>query len=551
MSFLSKVPHFFILLFISLLLIVAGVVFLIVQLQEKAHQGFEDVTSQTGIIFENPWTQNHVGSLSGVASKFEFVNIETLVEHMGGGLVAADFDNDNLVDLYFVSGDFGHLFWNRGNFQFQDITQASGLKPLKNGTGALAADYNNDGWADLLLYGVLSAPRLYQNQEGRRFVDVTKEVGLQREGMATFGATFGDYNSDGWLDLYLVNYNTFSEETIGKATHANGQADVLFENRQGRFVDVSQEAGIQDTSWGLAAVFFDYNKDTRPDILVANDFDYNILYTNIGDGRFRHEGEDVLARMRNNGMGIALLDYQNDGWLDAYITNIYFNNRLDSAGNLLYENAKGQGFYDIAASAGVNVGGWSWGVVSLDYDNDGDQEVAVGSGFAAALGNTEMNEAISDDMLRFRWYFFEKEKNDTFKEQAQELGLVATEDIRGVVRADLNNDGNVDLVANHAGRKAVVYKNKGGTNQNWLLLKLVGKESNRHALGAKVWVDTGERLQFQEVYSGGAYLSGSDTILHFGLGKTKRIQEIRIQWPSGKEEVFNNIQANQRLVVEE
>jgi len=515
-----------------------------------SREGFEDVTTKTGIAFDNEWARNRAGTNPN-GDRTAFMRHETVVENLAGGVVAADFNNDGLIDLYFVSGDYGHLFQNQGNFIFQEVTSERDITPYQKGTGAVAADYDNDGWKDLLLYGDAVSPRLYRNIQGKRFEDVTKQIGLAKEGMVTYGAAFADYNRDGWLDLYVANYGIFTAANIDTKYHEKGQPDILFQNNQGKFSEVTKIAGIDDDRWGLAVSFFDYNRDLWPDIFVANDYGFNALYENNQDGTFQGVSTDIFPAILNNGMGIAVADYDRDGWQDLYVTGIYFDKRQeDQRGNLLLRNLQGKKFDDVADESKTRIGGWGWGVVPIDYNNDGRIDIAEVGGFSPAIYDSEWAEHLSRETLRSRAYFYENRGGNSFQEKARELCFSIELNGRGLVAADLDNDGYADLVVNQAGREPKIFRNLGGEN-NWLKVKLRGTQSNTDGIGAQVWVRAGNMVQLKEVATSGTYLSSSDLTLLFGLGAHESVDEITIEWPAGSEQRFQDIPANQQIIIRE
>lgn len=506
--------------------------------QAKKNDGFEDVTPKTDIII-NDFDLKDTNEIYKIT-----------IRDMAGGVVAADFNNDGLVDLYFVTSQGGRLFLNTGNLKFKDTTEKSGISAYKDATGALAADFDNDGNIDLLLYGYRVSPRLYRNLGNAVFRDVTKEMGLEKAGMITYGAAFGDYNSDGWLDLYLVNYLDWTKPNTDEVPLDWEQRNVLFKNNRGSFENVTQFAGVADRGGGLAVTFFDYNKDGYPDILIANDFRPNTLFKNNHNGSFTNVSDLLSANTKaiNHGMGIALADYANHGFLDAYISNIYADkDAFYAGGNMLFINKDGEKLANIAKESKTQIGGWGWGVVPIDYDNDGLADIAQVSGFTA---NESLAKHISEMLLRPRAYFYKNLGKNRFIEKACELGFFDNQNGRGLVVADLDNDGYLDLIVSGLGQQPRIFHNLGGKN-NWIEVKLIGTKSNRDGIGTKVWVNNGKTTQLKELETSGTYLSSSDLLVHFGLGESKTITELRILWPSGKAQTLKNVSVNQKITISE
>lgn len=514
-------------------------------------EGFEDITEKTRIAFDNEWLKEYRNTYLGFDK--ESVNDDMVIDNMAGGVVAADFNNDGFIDLYFVSGETGHLFMSDGNLQFTEKTEESGILPYKNGTGVLAADFNNDGNIDLLLYGYKTAVALYENLGDGRFKDATKDVGLEREIFIAFGAAFGDYDKDGWLDLYIANFVDLPKTVKGEDSFdSKNLPNRLFKNNGGTFEDVTKKAGIANTYPSLAASFIDYNNDGWSDMLIANDFRPNELYRNNGNGTFTNISEILMHNTTNdnNGMGIAVGDYNNDGWLDAYTTSIYEDRIEDPGGNLLFMNQEGKKLINTAKEAKVDKGGWGWGTVPIDFNNDGLVDIAEVSGFDSVEYDVSILAIGTKGIVASRAYLFENLGNNAFREKACELGFLSKRSGRGLVAADLDNDGYLDLVINELRRFPKIYRNKGGDN-NWLTIKLIGTASNKDGIGAKVSVSDGKNTYYKELYTSGTYLSSSDLRLFFGLGTVEKIREITIVWPSGSRQTIHDVSVNQLLTVTE
>ena len=497
-----------------------------------------------------------------------------IVEAKGGGGAWLDFDNDGFLDIYLTNGaqlrpkrgptPRNALYRNRGDGTFQEVTEAAGVGDTGWGMGSIAADFDNDGDGDLYVTN-FGPNRLYRNDGQGRFSDTAVGAGVDLPGWST-GATFGDYDRDGDLDLYAAQYVDFSPAAApprggmwkGTLVFAGpvglpAAADALFRNLgDGTFVEVSQQAGVvpAKAQYGLDALFADGDDDGDVDIYVANDSGPNFLFSNQGDGTFvetaRSAGAALSAEGTDQaGMGVAYGDWDNDGDRDYLVTH------FEDDYNTLYRNLGG-GFFTVASAAvGLTAASRAklgFGACFLDWDNDGDQDLAVANGHVYPQtrhlnleGYAQANQLFVNAGPEAAWRLVETPAGDFNRAQVS----------RGLARADWDNDGDLDLLVLNLDGPPALLRNDGGNAYNYLRLRLVGRASNRDGLGAKIRARAGDLIQTFELVSGGGFLSSSALWVHVGLARHTRLDHVEIHWPSGAVQHLRDLPANQTLTVEE
>lgn len=520
---------------------------------------FRDITSQAGIHF----THNN-----GAFGK------KWLPETMGPGCAFIDYDNDGYPDILLINGeDFpGHphggattlkLYHNNHDGTFTDVTRRAGLAIPMFGFGVAIGDYDNDGFDDIFI-SALGQSYLFHNNGNGTFTDVTKSAGLWGAQEFSTGAAWVDYNRDGKLDLVVANYVQWSEKgdlycTLDGAHKSyctpesyKGASLRLWHNLgNGKFEDATQKAGLGDpTSKSLGIAVVDYNDDGWPDILVANDTQPNKLYLNNHDGTFEERGvpagigfsEDGVARA---GMGVDAADYDHSGHASVLITN--FANQMVS----LYHN-EGNGLFvdeapqsEIGRATLVTLG---FGCFFFDYDNDGWPDIFVADGHI----ENEIERVQKRVSYAEPPHLFHNLGGGKFTEVTDRMGktFALPKVARGAAYADIDNDGFLDILLTTNGGPAYLFHNEGGTNHS-LRIKLIGTKSNRDGIGAVVHVRAGGDKQWKMLRSGSSYLSQSELVLTFGLGAHPAADEVEIHWPSGQFDKLSNVNAGQTVTVQE
>jgi len=497
----------------------------------------------------------------------------------GGGIAWLDYDNDGYPDLFLVNGStFEHwkrgdspssrLYRNNGNRTFADVSAVSGLDHTGWGMGVCVGDYNNDGYDDLYVtyYG---GNVLYRNNGNGTFTNVTDQAGVRGHGWG-MGCAFGDYDNDGHLDLYVANYVDVDIERLGEPGSAPnctyrgiatfcgprglpGGRDILFHNNgDGTFADVTERAGIDPERYsGLGVVMGDYDGDGRLDIYVANDSTPSSLYHNNGDGTFTDVGVQTGVAYSSEGqeqagMGVDFGDYDNDGWPDLVKGNF-----SDDTKNLYHNNGDGT-FTDLTYSAGIGEVGWlftTFGAKFLDYDNDGWKDIILANGQTFP----QMDRYPTGITYAERNLLFHNRGDGKFDEVGLRAGpgLAIKKVSRGLATTDYDNDGDLEIMVSNMNDSPDLLRRTRQNPQHSILVRTIGTQSNRDGIGTKIRVTCGGRTQYDEVKSGGSYLSSSDLRVHFGLGASVRIDRLELRWPSGQADIIQNPPVDHVLVVKE
>ena len=519
---------------------------------------FEDVTRAAGL----PGWKHSMGA----ADK------RLIIDTNGSGVGLIDYDNDGWLDIYLVNGStfnaldgkeeppHAALFHNNHDGTFTDVAAKAGVTNDRWGFGVAIADYDNDGWPDILVTN-WGKNRLYHNNHDGTFTDVSEKAGVTL-GNWSAGGTWGDYDGDGRLDLFISGYVHFDRDNLPyektRATgfsycefrgepvmcgpkNLEGEPDHLFHNNgDGTFTDVSAKAGVADETnryYGLTPVFVDVNNDGKPDLVVANDSTLSYLYLNRGDGTFEdasfttgfglnEDGREVAA------MGVAVGDYLNDGRLDFAISD------FSDEAKLLFRNHGNGNFSEESMRSGigkVSIPFLGWGDSFLDYDNDGWLDLMFVNGHIyPAADRLDWGTSYAQRSL-----LFHNDRNGKFTEVSSVKGSGLAEVLsgRGAAFGDLFNDGRIDVIINQIDGPPVLLKNVDPDHHHWIELKLVGgPKSPRDAVGTTVYLTANGMRQRRDVISGESYVSTNDPRPHFGLGDAKDAGTAEIHWPSGAKE---------------
>jgi hypothetical protein len=523
---------------------------------------FRDIAKAAGIHF--------IHDNAATAEKY-------LIETMGAGCGWIDYNADGLPDLYMSNGAATRLYKpkkplrsalyrNNGDGTFTDVTEKAGVGAEGLfGMGVAVGDYDNDGYPDLLALGY-DRSILYHNDRDGTFSDVTNRAGVANKGKLASSAAWFDYDRDGKLDLAIANYVDWSpdnniwcgDEKPGYRgyCHPNkfrGQKPTLYcNNGDGSFTDVTETSGIgARASSGLGVVTLDFDHDGWQDIFIANDANPNFLFRNNRDGSFSEIALQAGVAVSEDGkaeagMGTDAADIDGDGWLDIFITH------LDLEHARLYRNLSDGSFEDatFAAKLGYATFRYSgFGALFIDYDNDGARDIFMANGHI--LDNIQLYHAetrYAEPKLMYR-----NTGRGIFENVSDKLGpdLQLPRVSRGAAVADVDNDGDLDVLVSNNGQEPQLLLNEGGASNHWLEVALVGVRSNRDGVGARVKVVSGGLVSYDQRKGGRSYQSAQDSRLHFGLGAMNKIDTIEIQWPSGSVDTLKNVDADRVITVKE
>jgi len=524
-----------------------------------------DITASTGIHFEHH---------SSPEQKF-------IVESMSGGVALIDYDRDGWPDIYFTNAQTvgmakqgiqsrSALFHNNRDGTFTDVTDKAGVGYPCWANGVSVGDYNNDGWPDLLVT-CLSGVVLYRNNGDGTFTNVTRQAGLGADTLWAAGAAFGDYDNDGWDDLFVSHYvdidlnhlDAFGSKDTCRYMGIDvqcgprglkGAPDTLWHNNHdGTFTDVSHKAGVSDPErrYGLTSVWSDFNNDGKLDLFVGNDGQPSYLYQGDGAGHFTDVGFTSGVALNANGvaqanMGVALGDYLHTGLLSFFISH------FDNEYGVLYRNDGGMNFTEVSSVAGVarpTSGHVGWGDAFVDFSNDGWPDIFVVNGHVYPQVDAIPERA----SYRQPKILLLNQRNGTFRDISSMVGaaIQVPQVSRGMAIGDLFNDGHLEAVIENLSGQPMILRPQGGPANHWIGLQLEGVRCNRLALNAHATVTAGKLVQLGEVRSGGSYLSQNDLRLHFGLADADRVDQVTVLWPDGTREVLKGLSSDRFYTVRE
>ena len=487
---------------------------------------------------------------------------------MIGGAAAGDYDNDGWIDLFVARlDDSDILFRNRGNdpsgvhLGFEDVSAAAGLTAVRSSNGAAWGDIDNDGDMDLYLTTIGGDYRffLYINDGEGTFSEEAVARGADLTGPELhfgYGATFGDYDRDGFLDIHVTEWTRHGID-VPAGTASNTR---LLRNKgasePGYFTDVTDSTGVNmdylqsshswDGAFGFSSRFIDFDRDDWPDLLIIADFTQSRIFWNNGDGTFYDGTFDAILSIGTSEMGSAVGDYDLDGDLDLFVTDM----NTPETGNRLYSYEGDRFFIDVSEDLGVNRGGWDWGCAFMDYDNDGDPDIIVTNGIeeTSPTDDTKLwrNEGVEADGT-----------HRGFTDVSFSSGIIDDGISTGLMTFDYDRDGDVDVfIVGNRQTPPILYRNDGGNQNDYLRIRTIGTVSNSQGLGAYITVTPdvkhpGKNLIW-EINSGTTFLGQDETIAHFGLGPdAKNVDLVHIKWPSGRIQEFRDIAPNTTLIATE
>lgn len=579
-------------------------------------------SSQPTLFSKIDSTQSHIGFVNQVKDSDKLNILDYLYFYNGGGVAAGDINNDGLTDLFFVSNaGQNRLYLNKGNFQFEDITEKAGVEGFADwSTGVTMADVNGDGLLDMYVCtvgnykGLEGANELYINNGDLTFTEKAANYGLDFTGFSTQAAFF-DYDKDGDLDMYLLNHAVHTSRSYDRVStrslRHNEAGDYLYENqlvtsdspeKKGtitKFKDASQRAGIYQAAmgYGLGVSVADLNNDGWEDIYVSNDFhEDDYYYINKGDGTFTESVKEHFKHLSRFSMGCDIADVNNDGFQDVMTLDMYSEDEKiekSSMGEDPYEiflyklqfgyfnqysrnclqlNLSGKKFSDIALMSGVAATDWSWSPLLADYDNDGYKDIFITNGINHRPNNLDyIKFALNDSLLKgnktsgtfderavslmpegkVHNYLFRGTPSLQFEDKSTQWGFGSPTISNGAAYADLDNDGDLDLITNNINEQAGVYRNNNEKQlgNHYLKVKLQGNTPNTFGVGAKVVLRNKGVTQIQQLMPTRGFLSSVEPTLIFGLGKLSRVDTLIVVWPNQKMEVKTNIQADTTLTL--
>ncbi|MBP2831707.1 VCBS repeat-containing protein [Aquimarina sp. U1-2] len=583
-------------------ILIFGCILLIGCKKQHVHQRklFEKASSKvTGVTFQNRLTPTKDLNI-----------LDYLYFYNGAGVAVGDINNDHLVDVFFTANQGENkLYLNKGDFEFEDITQKAGVSGSSDwNTGTVMADINGDGFLDIYvcavvgLQGLKGANELFMNNGDGTFTEKATDYGLDFENYTT-SASFFDYDNDGDLDMYLLNHATHTQNSFGSAALRDRRSarsgDKLLRNDGNTFIDVSKEAGIYGggNGYGLGVATADFNNDGYTDIYVSNDFhEDDYYYVNNGDGTFSEELKEKFGHTSRFSMGSDVADINHDGYMDLLTLDMMpenekvlkssvgdesvamLNMRIDRLGyhyqyarNMLQVNQKGEYFAETALLSRVASTDWSWSALFSDYNQDGEQDIFISNGIPKRPNDLDYikyisNQKIKDKLTKTKLidqealdmmpsgsvqnYIFEGQTGIRFVDRSQQWLPRERTISTGSAYADFDNDGDIDIVTNAINDNAIFYRNTTDNTAKYLKLKFRFKAPNIFGIGTKVISYHKGTAQYKQLFTSKGFQSSSEPMIHFGYAQEHTIDSLKIIWPDHTIQVAENIKTNQTLTIQ-
>jgi enediyne biosynthesis protein E4 len=564
-------------------------------------------------LFEKlPASKTHIDFTNQIKETPDFNILDYLYFYNGGGVASGDINNDGLVDLFFTSNQGKNkLYLNKGNMEFEDITEKAGVAGFSDWkTGVTMADINGDGFLDIYVCavsnfkGMEGSNELYINNGDNTFTEKANEYGLDFTGFSTQAAFF-DYDKDGDLDCYLLNHavhNTRSYDRVNTRMLKDNEAgDYLYRNDGGKFKDISAESGIYQAAmgYGLGISVADLNNDGWLDIYVSNDFhEDDYYYINQKDGTYKEGIKEHFKHLSRFSMGSDIADINNDGYqdvmtldmypedekvekssvgedpLDIYMYKLQFGYFNQYSRNCLQLNMSGQKFADIAASSGVAATDWSWSTLMADYDGDGLKDIFISNGILRRPNDLDYLKFVIGDSLHYGLptshkldqeaidlmpsgkvhnYLFQGSKDLRFKDKSKVWGFEEEGISNGSSYADLDNDGDLDLISNNLNEPAGIYENHSREllKNNFVKVKFKGEGMNTFGIGAKVILKTKEGQQLQQMMPTRGFMSSVEPTLLFGIGQLSDVDSLIVIWENEKMQIIKHPKINELLTLDQ
>ncbi len=577
----------------------ALVLFILTSCSDKEEKLFEKLpSSKTNITFNNKLDESKNISI-----------LDYLYYYNGGGVSLGDINNDGLVDIYFTSNQGKNkLYLNKGNNKFDDISIKAGVEGQSGwNTGTIMADVNGDGFLDIYVCAVVGINgfeghnELFINNKNNTFTESAAEYGLDLDNYSS-SAAFFDFDLDGDLDMYLLNHAVHSEASYGNADIRNNRSyecgDKLFQNNNGKFIDISEKAGIFGgaNGYGLGIAVSDFNLDGFPDIYITNDFhEDDYYYLNNGNGTFSESLKSHFGHTSRFSMGIDVADVNHDNFPDIMTLDMLpqdekvlksslgddnvqmFKMRTEKLGyhcqytrNMLQINQAGNNFTETALLSGIAATDWSWSTLFADYDQDGEQDIFVANGIPKRPNDLDYVKYYSNDEVKTKInstklldkealkkmpkgnvtnFVFQGSNDLNFKDKSKDWiendSLIST----GSGYADIDNDGDLDVITNNLNSEASIYCNQTNEKANYLKLKLKFVGKNTFGIGTKVISYSKGKMQFKELQTTRGFQSSSEPIVHFGYKKDTKVDSLLVIWPDKTFQTLKNIKTNQTIEI--